>query len=120
MSPTPRRGALAYCSEGHLGLIIDDSPQPVLYANGETALAWHGVHLGGKFLGQLWSSRNPTVVGHIDDLQAMLGWTAPPGAVGKLITALRTHYTPDGRYYGPSNRMIGWVQEALELFEEAK
>lgn len=31
-------------------------------------MAWHGVHIGKKFLGQLWSSRYPRVVGHVDDL----------------------------------------------------
>ena len=68
----PRRGAIAYCSEGYLGVVTDRAPQPVLYANGEEALAWQGVHLGKKFLGQLWSSRNPRVVGHINDLPEIL------------------------------------------------
>ncbi len=62
-----RRGAIAYCSRGMLGLITCDCPQPVDYGNGQNGVAWVGIHLTGQ-IGAPWSSREPEVVGHISQL----------------------------------------------------
>ena len=74
----PRRGALAFCSIGRLGLILCDEPQEISYPDGNTGIAWTGIQLtpgmGGKDndvlqrVGDPWSSRHPRVVGYIEEL----------------------------------------------------
>jgi hypothetical protein len=71
----PRRGSLAYCSKGYLGLITCDKPQPVGYEGGGWGVAWTGIHLSEGKIGDPWSSRNPVVAGHILDLK--LAVTSP-------------------------------------------
>jgi hypothetical protein len=84
----PRRGALAFCSLGLLGLITCDKPQEITYQDGTTALAWIGLQLSDRLytigrdtkeprlrrarMGGEWSSRSPTVVGYIDNLDDFL------------------------------------------------
>lgn len=59
----PKKGALAICSLGRLGLIEVDEPQPVVYADGTAGMAWTGRHVWPKeFFGRPWSSRNPKVL----------------------------------------------------------
>ena len=82
----PRRGALALCSMGKLGLITSDAPEPVTYPDGNTGEAWLGIQLSdsddatreeyrrrfgssdpehpANFIGGPWVSRNPLVVGY--------------------------------------------------------
>ncbi len=79
----PRRGAIAFCSLGRLGLITVDAPQEIHYHDGNVGIAWTGVQLTdgtisgvgkdkGKTIYQVigdgWSSRTPIVVGYIEDL----------------------------------------------------
>ena len=79
----PRRGAIAFCSLGRLGLITSDGPQEIHYHDGNVGFAWTGIPLTngtvtgvGKDKGQIieqnigdgWSSRTPMVVGYIEDL----------------------------------------------------
>jgi hypothetical protein len=79
----PRRGVLAICSRGELGLITSNTRMRVYYKRGdecsrwqegehsalcdcETGIAWVGIHLAGDKAGQPWSSREPVVVGTIE------------------------------------------------------
>lgn len=79
----PRRGALAYCSIGRLGLILCDEPQEIAYQDGNKGIAWIGIQLTDgdiqgvgidksqivhQKVGDPWSSRTPRVVGYIEDL----------------------------------------------------
>jgi hypothetical protein len=70
----PERGAIAVCSAGSLGLITVDEPQQVTYSDGTSADAWVGIHLTDELrtIGDGWSSRDPKVIGHIDNLRATL------------------------------------------------
>ena len=74
----PRRGAVAYCSIGHLGLITSDKPEPVYYPDGMMGLAWTGRHIWPfeKF-GEPWSSRTPDVVGYIQDEHGVFDYVPP-------------------------------------------
>jgi hypothetical protein len=80
-----RRGDIAICSRGAVGLITEDMPKWVTYrwaapCNKQTdshagdnicmcerGYTFVGVHLTDKMapIGSPWSSRNPRVVGHI-------------------------------------------------------
>lgn len=65
------RGAIARCSRGQLGLITVDEPTEVTYPDGNTGIAWVGIHLAwgeGVKPGDPWSSRNPTKVADLADL----------------------------------------------------
>lgn len=64
----PRRGAIAYCSAGKLGLITCDEPLEVTYHDGNKGVAWIGIQLTKGIIGDPWSSRTPKVVGYIEDL----------------------------------------------------
>lgn len=76
MIPTkPRRGDIAICSAGYRGLILQDDPKEITYADGNKATAYIGVHLdertradGSRIVkpGDPWSSRSPNVVGHVE------------------------------------------------------
>src|SRR5258708_27456497 len=74
---TVKKGDLAICSRGELGLITSDRPQSIVYRrclahqNGgeddycqecERGVAWLGIHLIGEKAGQPWSSRAPRKV----------------------------------------------------------
>lgn len=81
----PKKGTLAFCSKGCLGLITQDNPIEVIYggacagcANAQLGdltinctcvrgLAYVGIHLTDKIapIGSPWSSRIPHVVGEI-------------------------------------------------------
>jgi hypothetical protein len=67
-----RKGTLAVCGIGCLGLITKDEPQEITYSDGNKSVAWVGIHLTDKVcpIGGKWSSRNPIVVGHVDDYKA--------------------------------------------------
>lgn len=66
-----RKGSIAICSLRCVGLVTQDSPKVVTYANGDQGVAYVGIHLTDKVapVGSPWSSRNPKVVGHIEDYQ---------------------------------------------------
>jgi hypothetical protein len=68
-----KRGDIAKCSQKCIGLITCDEPQQVTYGDGSTGSAWVGVHWHnrpelGILIGDPWSSRNPKVIGHIDQV----------------------------------------------------
>lgn len=82
----PRKGALALCSLGKLGLILSEVPVEVTYSRCfdclrgrivsgtctcQKGLAWTGIYLLGDMLGKPWCSRTPRVVGHIMDIDAL-------------------------------------------------
>ena len=61
-----RRGAIAICSLGTLGIITHDEPQDVEYPDGNKGKAYVGYHLTEKVTqaGEKWSSRDPQVIGY--------------------------------------------------------
>jgi hypothetical protein len=78
-------GTVAVCSKGCLGLITAEQQQKVTYrkcdrcrnvsgalsiCTCDTGMAYVGIHLSNKIapIGSPWSSRNPRVIGHIDQL----------------------------------------------------
>lgn len=67
----PRKGALAICGIGTLGLITSTEPQAVTYPDGSKGIAWTGIHLTEKItaIGSPWSSRNPRVVAYTEDFK---------------------------------------------------
>jgi hypothetical protein len=67
----PRKGSLAICGLGCLGLVTEDKPKEVKYPDGNKGMAYVGIHLTDKLapVGSPWSSRNPRVLCHVDDLQ---------------------------------------------------
>ena len=55
-----RKGVLAVCSQGHVGVITEDKPVPVTYDDGTEGVAWVGLHvLPLELFGTPWSSRSP-------------------------------------------------------------
>ena len=56
----PRRGAIAYCKKGDLGLILADEPKP--------RKGWRGINMmtGGE-----WWSKEPNVVGLMHSKEAI-------------------------------------------------
>ena len=62
MSSDPRRGDLAICALGHVGVIACAKPQPVTYPDGNEGMAWVGWHIHSSLQGTQWSSRNPIVI----------------------------------------------------------
>jgi hypothetical protein len=56
------KGAIAYCSRGEKGFILEDYPKLLTYPDGSTGHAWVGVHLGPDKIGRPWSSRSPRVL----------------------------------------------------------
>ena len=67
-----RRGDIAVCRRGAIGLITEASPQWVKYPDGNEGYTFVGVHLTNKMapIGSPWSSRNPRIVSHIAKLLA--------------------------------------------------
>lgn len=70
----PKKGDIGICGEGCLGLIMHDDAQEVIYSDGNRGIAYVGVHLTNKIIpvGAEWSSRSPTVVGHVDDIETFM------------------------------------------------
>jgi hypothetical protein len=68
---TPRKGCIAICGIGCLGLITSEAPQKVGYLDGNTGIAWIGIHITDKVspIGSMWTSRNPRIICHVEDLQ---------------------------------------------------
>ena len=66
---TPRKGSIAICSLGMLGLITSDGLEEITYSDGNTGLAFIGIHLNMQNLGNKWSSRNPVIIGHVQELE---------------------------------------------------
>lgn len=58
---TPKRGDVALCSAGRVGLIECDEPIEIEYPDGNKGAAWIGMHLTPRY-GARWSSRNPRVI----------------------------------------------------------
>ena len=78
MEMEPRRGAIAMCSRGYIGLITSAEPQEITYPDGNKGKAWLGIQLTNKppisanwdkphGVGTPWSSRTPFVMGYIDE-----------------------------------------------------
>ena len=74
MGPMPRKGSLAICGIGTLGLITKDGPRKITYPDGNSGMAYVGIHLTDKVapVGSPWSSRTPVVISHVDDFDAHL------------------------------------------------
>jgi len=68
------RGDIGICSLNCLGLILDSTPKTIIYKNGERGTAYTGIHLTNKVVsaGSSWSSRNPRIVGHVNDVDEFL------------------------------------------------
>jgi hypothetical protein len=64
-----RKGSLAICSMGTLGLITEEGTKLVFYPDKSDGYAYVGIHLTDKIapVGSPWSSRNPRIVGHVED-----------------------------------------------------
>ncbi len=69
-----KKGTIALCSLGCFGLITEDSPRPVVYKDGNSAIAYVGVHLTDKIapVGSPWRSRTPVVVGDMEPLLVLM------------------------------------------------
>ncbi len=69
----PKRGAIAVCGIGTLGLITSRYKEFVTYPDGNTGKAWTGIHLTDKVCPQFspWSSTRPIVLGYLqmDELE---------------------------------------------------
>ena len=87
----PRKGDIAVCSHGYIGLILKDASIPNTSPNGVVeAELWTGIHLttkGGKQIGAAWQSRRPTVLCSISDVLA---------AAGDYVPALVEHLRASG------------------------
>jgi hypothetical protein len=61
----PRKGAIAKCSRGGIGIIESNGPVEVTYPDGSEGMAWAGryIYPPEKF-GEGWCSRDPEVVVH--------------------------------------------------------
>ena len=69
----PRRGALAYCMKGYLGLIVEDEPSVKRPDYGNRVIrVWRGVHIGRHKVGRPWQTRAPVVVGYVQDVDLFL------------------------------------------------
>lgn len=62
----PKRGAIARCGMGRLGIILSFRPQRIQYSGGEWADVWTGVHIETETQKPvLWSSKKPEVIGYV-------------------------------------------------------
>lgn len=86
----PKRGSIAICGIGCLGLITSDSRKEIVYNDGNVGMAYCGIHLTDKVskIGSLWSSRNPKVICHIDDFEESLNFS-------KFLVKARFYSSPD-------------------------
>ncbi|KKL55269.1 hypothetical protein LCGC14_2257140, partial [marine sediment metagenome] len=67
-----RKGSICICSAGFKGMITSDIVKTVRFPDGIVGLARTGIHLEDKGkikVGDYWSSKNPTVIGHIDNME---------------------------------------------------
>lgn len=62
------KGCLAVCSQFKLGLITSEAPKKVTYPDGTEGEAWTGIMLSEPNIGGPWSSRNPIVLGAVEDI----------------------------------------------------
>lgn len=64
---SPRKGDIALCGRGLLGIITSADQIRVDYPGGDEAMAWHGFHLSNARagVGHQWSSRNPCILGNV-------------------------------------------------------
>lgn len=71
---TIAKGTLAICGIGCLGLITEGEPKEITYPDGNTGVAYVGIHLTDKVckIGDPWSSKRPKVVGHTDDYKSSI------------------------------------------------
>ncbi len=66
----PKKGAIAKCGWGTIGVIASDGPVEVTYPDGNKGIAWTGFHLQEHHLenghvikiGDPWSSKKPLVI----------------------------------------------------------
>ena len=74
MDDKPRRGSLALCGLGCLGIITHDKPKKVTYKDGNEGVAYTGIHVTDQVTkpGSPWSSRNPKVIGRVSDVLVAL------------------------------------------------
>lgn len=102
-----KKGDLAVCSRGDLGIITSDAPQRVVYkqcencvlrsvpmvgevcedlpCTCETGIAWTGIHLIGEKVGQPWSSRNPRKVATLEKTESDAFILTPWNGYGKAL-----------------------------------
>jgi len=45
MSKVCKKGSIAYCGYGCIGLIMEDEPQEVTYSDGTKGVAYVGIHI---------------------------------------------------------------------------
>ena len=69
-----RKGTIAICSLGAIGMITEDHPIEVTYRDGNKGFAYVGIQLTNKLcsIGKPWSSRNPKIIGHIDNFTSII------------------------------------------------
>lgn len=66
----PRPGDIAICSLGHIGIVGDGHPRNIRYSNGKKGKAFVGKAIFPPHrFGKPWSSRKPTILGNVADLQ---------------------------------------------------
>jgi len=65
----PKKGAIAKCGWGTIGVIASDGLVEVTYPDGKKGMAWTGFHLQEHVIkdhmihiGDPWSSKNPEVL----------------------------------------------------------
>lgn len=68
-----KKGDLARCSQGYLGLITSDEQKEVFYPDGSKGMAWIGIHVSKDRLGEPWSSRKPIKVHNLGDILSLAG-----------------------------------------------
>ena len=71
MKLNPKKGSIALCSCGYLGLITANGRTKITYSDGNSGEAYVGIHLTNQLeeIGAPWSSRNPKVICHVEDLE---------------------------------------------------
>jgi hypothetical protein len=98
-----KKFTVAQCTRGVYGLILTDKPEPKVYADGNTGLAWQGIvlkditidgvggHEGRKIKvreGTSWSSRHPKEVFQLemdDNLVAEMKYIRAQEALKKYL-----------------------------------
>jgi len=65
-----KKGTIAICGIGAIGLITEDEPREVTYRDGNKQVAYVGIHLTDKVapIGSPWSSKHPTPIIGINEL----------------------------------------------------
>lgn len=57
-----KRGTIAKCSKGHIGVISQSEPITVI-RNGKEEKVYVGQHLSSENYGKPWQSKSPVVIG---------------------------------------------------------